>query len=113
VAFEADLPRIEDATTPACDRTTGANCVNPPVGADFYPIFSTRNTDDGCRWQLGGANIPGTKNTFGGNSTAEFGPLLLSVYPGPGFRPIFRYNNFRRILSFNPCTGIAEEGGED
>ena len=37
IAFEADLPRIEFATNPPCNRTTGANCVNPPIGADFYP----------------------------------------------------------------------------
>jgi hypothetical protein len=45
----------------------------------------------------------GTTNTFGGTSTAEFGPLLQSVYPVAGFVPSFRYNNFRNILSTNPC----------
>ncbi len=104
IAFEADLPRIEAADFGGnCNRSTGANCVNPPPGANFYPIFSTRNTIDGCRWQFGGPGIPGTKNTFGGTSTAEFGPLLFSDYPGPGFTPIHRTNNFRRILSSNPC----------
>jgi hypothetical protein len=90
--------------------------VNPPPGANFYPIFTT-GTDPGdqkgsgrdgggngsCVWQFGGTHIPGTTSTFGGNSTAEFGPLLQSVYPGAGFQPIFRYNNFRNILSTNPC----------
>jgi hypothetical protein len=104
MAFEADLPRIQAADFGGnCNRTTGANCLNPPPGANFYPIYSTRNTNQGCRWQFGGANIAGTKNTFGGNSTAQYGPLLQSVYPGPGFTPILRYNNFRRILSSNPC----------
>lgn len=104
IAFEADLPRIEAADFGGnCNRTTGANCLNPPPGANFYPIYSTRNTDQGCRWQLGGPNIPGTKNTFGGTSTAEYGPLFFSVYPGPGFTPITRTNNFRQILSSNPC----------
>jgi hypothetical protein len=106
VAFEADLPRIEAADFGGiCNRTTGANCVNPPPGANFYPIFSTRNSDSvGCFWQEGGANIPGTKNTFGGNSTAEFGPLLFLDYPGgPGFTPIHRTNDFRRVLNNNPC----------
>ncbi len=61
VAFEADLPRIEVFGAPNnCDRTTGAGCVNPPNGATFYPIFSTRGGFGGCLWQLGGANIPGT-----------------------------------------------------
>jgi hypothetical protein len=105
VAFEADLPRIEAADFGGnCNRSTGANCVNPPPGANFYPLFTTRNnTDVGCFWQLGGANIPGTKNTFGGTSTTEFGPLLFLNYPGPGFTPIHRTNDFRQVLNNNPC----------
>jgi hypothetical protein len=109
VGFEADLPRIEVpslSTNNNCNRTTGAGCVNPPNGASFYPIFSTRNTDEteGCMWQLGGANIPGTSNTFGGTSTAEYGPLLLSLYQRFGTNaPVYRYNNFRQVLSANPC----------
>jgi hypothetical protein len=117
VAFEADLPRIEAADLGGiCNRTTGANCVNPPPGANFYPIYTT-GTDPGdqrgggsdnggngsCVWQFGGTHIPGTTNTFGGNSTAEFGPLLQSLYPGAGSKPSFRYNNFRNVLSTNPC----------
>jgi hypothetical protein len=103
-AFEADLPRIEAADLGGiCNRTTGANCVNPPPGANFYPFFSTRRGDGNCLWQEGGANIPGTRNTFGGNSTVEFGPLLQLVYPGVGFKPVFRFNNFRRVLNNNPC----------
>jgi hypothetical protein len=90
VAFEADLPRIEAADVGGmCNRTTGENCVNPPPGANFYPIFSTWNRHEGCVWQLGGANISGTQQTFGGNSTAEFGSLLLSVYPAPGSPRLF------------------------
>ena len=106
--FEADLPRIEAADSidprfPACDRNTGANCVNPPPGAEFYPIYTTRRGVLGCQWQLGGPNIPGTVNTFGGTSTAEYGPLLRLTYPGAGFQPITRINNFRQILGHNPC----------
>src|SRR5262249_731117 len=66
VAFEADLPRIELQTNPPCDRNTGVNCVNPPVGADFYPIYSTTSSGGQCIWQLGGSLIPGTTNGFGG-----------------------------------------------
>ncbi len=85
--------------------------MNPPAGANFYPFFTTsRLSLVGCVWQLGGANIPGTKDTFGGNSTAEFGPLLQSVYPGPGGQPITRYNNFRQVLSNNPCTVFGNLG---
>ncbi len=108
VAFETDLPRIEAPDSGGiCNRTTGANCVNPPAGANFYPIFSTRSSDEGerCIWQLGGAYIPGTTNTFGGNSTVQYGPLLSLVYPSFGnpTQAIFRYNDFRRILPNNPC----------
>ena len=68
-------------------------------------IRSTRPAKHGhdCCLAVGRHVPPGTKNTFGGNSTAEFGPLLHSVYPGNGFMPLFRYNNFRRILNSNPC----------
>jgi hypothetical protein len=103
VAFEVDLPRIEFATTPACNRTTGADCVNPPVGANFYPFYSTRMQGDVCMWQLGGAYIPGTTNTFGGSSTAEFGGLLDLFYPVQG-GVSYRYNDFRQVLNYNPCT---------
>jgi hypothetical protein len=61
----------------------------------------------GCLWQLGGANIPGTTNTFGGSSAAEFGPLLFLDYPGPVFTPIHRTNDFRQVLDGNPCLNEA------
>jgi hypothetical protein len=104
VAFEADLPRIEAADFGGnCNRTTGANCVNPPPGAQFYPIYTTAKHGNDCVWHLGGPYLQNTTNTFGGNSTAEYGPLLLSNYMGAGFMPVFRYNNFRQILNTNPC----------
>jgi hypothetical protein len=105
VAFEADLPRIEAADFGGvCDRATGVDCVNPPPGAAFYPIYTTTKKSGDCLWQLGGPYIPGTRNTFGGTSTAEYGSLLLSTYASanpPGFTT--RYQNFRQILSENPC----------
>jgi hypothetical protein len=115
IAFEADLPRIEAADFGgSCNRFTGANCVNPPPGANFYPIYSTADPKKvesgskqlesaGCIWQLGGTNLKGTTNTFGGNSTAEFGPLLFSFYPNPNPAVRSRTNNFRNVLSSNPC----------
>jgi hypothetical protein len=111
VAFETDLPRIEDNPTlvPRCNRTTGANCTNPPTGARFYPIFSTTQIAGACAWQLGGPAIPGTTNNFGGTSTAEYGDLLSNVYPGPNNQPRFVINDFRRILPDNPCQlGAAD-----
>ena len=119
VAFETDLPRIEGAdfsTTNNCQRhvsnpadpSPGSGCVNPPLGpggvSAFYPIFSTTTAADGsCIWQEGGANIPGSTNTFGGTSTAEYGGLLLSNYPAAGFTVTQRYNNFNNTLDSNPC----------
>jgi hypothetical protein len=107
VGFETDLPRIEAADSidprfPPCNRTTGANCVNPPPGAAFYPFYTNTNTRFGCQWQLGGAHIPGTTRDFGGNSTAEYGPLLSLTYPTAA-GPVNRFNNFRRVLPSNPC----------
>jgi hypothetical protein len=106
VAFETDLPRIEDNGTQAnpCNRNTGANCVNPPPGANFYPFFTTTRVGDACVWQEGGANIPGTDQKFGGSSSTEFGSLLNLVYAGAGNQPTSRLNDFRRVLPINPCT---------
>jgi hypothetical protein len=103
VAFEADLPLIENKTSPSCNVFAGTNCVNPPLGAKFYPIYSTVHTNTaGCEWQFGGTHIPGTTNTFGGNSTAEFGHLLgLTVQDFSG--SITEFSNFRRVLDENPC----------
>lgn len=111
VAFETDLPRIEDSTNPPCQRhvanpadpSPGSGCVNPPVGATFYPFYSTGSLFGHCSWQLGGDHIPGTTNDFGGNSAAEFGQLLLLAYPAANGLPTLRYNDFRNILSSNPC----------
>ena len=69
MAFETDLPGIEvqgaQANPPFCDPNTGANCVNPPNGAQFYPIFSTTFRQGSCTWQEGGRFLPGTINDFG------------------------------------------------
>jgi hypothetical protein len=111
VAFEADLPRVEGSTNPPCQRfisnpaspKPGAGCVNPPVGASFYPFYSTTSAGGQCMWQLGGPFIPGTTDNFGGSSTAEYGPLLSLAYPGANGQPSFRFNNFRNVLDANPC----------
>jgi hypothetical protein len=77
--------------------------VNPPAGTTFYPIYTTGRSEGGCVWQLGGAFLPGTTNTFGGTSTTEYGPLLAEGYPAVGGVPTFRYNDFRQVLPNNPC----------
>ena len=111
VAFETDLPGIESEgaqdKSPFCDLTTGANCVNPPKGAQFYPFFTTALHDRTCTWQEGGSFIPGTTNHFGGSSTTEFGPLLQTVYPAAGFSTVAQYENFNSGDIPNPCrTGL-------
>jgi hypothetical protein len=122
VAFETDLPRIEGtdfSTTNDCQRhisnpadpSPGSGCVNPPNGPNgpaFYPLYTTANSGGTCIWQQGGANIPGTTNNFGGSSTTEFGGLLASPYPAAGFTITQRYNNFRNILSNNPCPASSK-----
>jgi hypothetical protein len=107
IAFEADLPRIEasdsQANPPFCNRTTGADCVNPPAGAQFYPFYSTTIRHGSCTWQEGGKFIPGTINDFGGSSTTEFGPLLNTVFPAAGFTTVNRIDNFNSGNMRNPC----------
>ena len=95
------------AASATASRAT--NCVNPPPGSNFYPIYTTGSSTQNpsanghCVWQFGGPYIKGTTNTFGGNSAAEFGPLLFSFYPNPNPAIRLRTNNFRNVLSSNPC----------
>jgi hypothetical protein len=116
VAFEADLPAIEFATVPECNNLTGANCVNPPKGAAFYPLFSTFKASDGsCGWQLGGAHIPGTVNNFGGTSASEFGTAPLALVfqaPLPAGNEIL-FEDFRRVLNSNPCAAATDADIQD
>ncbi len=107
VAFETDLPNVERSNTaaPPCNPMTGTNCVNPPPGAAFYPIFTTALTEDGCSWQFGGAHIPGTLQTFGGNSTAEYGPLVHLPFLRGG-NVVMPAPDFRRVVPYNPCPSF-------
>lgn len=106
IAFEADLPAIEPLSYCTLD---GTGCLNPPAGAQFYPIYSTRSRPEGgCAWQEGGTRIPGTTNTFGGTSTTEYGPKLTTYYPGdPGFPEGMYVDNFRNVLTANPCMSTG------
>jgi hypothetical protein len=108
-AFEADLPRIEDPAV--CDRFTGVGCTlipttddlgatGQPMPAAFYPFFSTTRSGGQCLWQLGN-HIPGSLNDFGQN--AQYGTLLNLTYTTTGGGPTTRYNDFRQVLSTNPC----------
>jgi hypothetical protein len=102
IAFEADLPRIEDQVSPC--RFTGVGCTNPPAGAQFYPFYSTRSDQGACAWQEGGDFIPGTIDDFGGSSATEYGTVpLATIYPGPTGTPFTRWNNFNSGDMANPC----------
>jgi hypothetical protein len=108
VAFETDLPALEteDAqfNPPFCDQDTGANCVNPPNGAQFYPFFTTAVVGGGsCNWQEGGNFIPGTINHFGGSAHAEFGGLLRVLFPEPHFKTSSPFSDFNSGDFSNPC----------
>ncbi len=107
VAFETDLPRIEASDVqfnpPFCNLQTGANCVDPPYGAQFYPFFTTTIHDFTCTWQEGGNYIPGTIEHFGGSSTAEYGGPLYELFPEPGFTTTRRIETFNSGDLRNPC----------
>lgn len=88
--------RLPRTGWPACRSQTGA-ALGPASVIRGPPLVPA------CEWQLGGPFIPGTTNEFGGNSAAEFGPLLSLAYPAANGAPTFRYNNFRNVLGSNPC----------
>jgi len=100
VAFEANLPGIDIN----CGVLTGKGCHNPPQGASFYPIFSTTvDQSRVCYWQLGGPNIQGMLNNFGGTPTAEYGGPDRLFYPDFGY---FSIQNYHRALDNNPCLAV-------
>jgi hypothetical protein len=121
MAFETDLPRIEDfrpdspfgGVTQNCQRFIqnpsdphpGQGCVNPPPQSRDYPFYVTTKSRGTCFWtEVGGVHVARLTNAFGGSSATEFGSLLASDYPvSPAGTVSTRYQNFRRILSTNPC----------
>ncbi len=103
-ALEADLPAIEST----CNVEKGTGCYLIPRDdegqpAQFYPYYSTtRGATGGCVWQIGGA-IPGATNDFGNHT--QWGQLLQLEYltAGGGGTSRKLYEDFRNILSSNPC----------
>ncbi len=109
-AFETDLPRIEvPSLSPNnnCNRSTGAGCVNPPNGANFYPFYNANTSGGVCNWFEGGDGTP--HNTFDGVSSAgEFGavltPAMKLTYPAHNASgTLMRWNDFRTIHPTNLC----------
>jgi hypothetical protein len=65
--FQTDIPSSELT----CDFVTGANCVAPPVGAQFYPFYNQLGWGNECVLAFGN-DIPGrTTNNFG--KDAQYG----------------------------------------
>ena len=100
VAFETDMPEFD----PNCNGVTGAGCTVPAKGMKFYPFYTTGfDPAEGCRWQFGGGQIPGTLNDFGGNPTTAWGHLFDSLFQtGPNSAAEF-FTDFRHALDENPC----------
>src|SRR2546430_5505558 len=101
-----DKTKISDDLDHA--TVTAAYCV---VGVFFFFSSRRRHTRFDCDWSSDVCSSDLT-NTFGGSSTAEFGPLLQLTYPSPnppGYTK--RWNDFRRILSSNPCP--AQNNGAE
>ena len=113
LAFETDLPRIEAPDVSPfnpCNRSTGSGCVKPPltddhVAVDFYPFYSaSTGYGPACAWAFGN-DIPGHSiNDFG--KIDQYGPLLRLSYLAFGGlgATTTRFNDFRNVLSSNPCT---------
>jgi hypothetical protein len=104
IAFESDMPRNE-IETGQCNRDTGQGCTIVPVTDDgepaaFYPFFSTAERQGSCMWQFGN-HIPGSRNDF--NQYNQYGQLLVVTYTGVGGAPVTHFEDFRQILSQNPC----------
>jgi hypothetical protein len=116
-AFENDNPRIEAADFGGlCNRTTGAGCTIVPRTddegrplVDFYPYYSSTSaalSTSFCVWQIG-ANIPNS-NLYGGD--AQYGTQLFLDYLAFGGHgaTLTRVNDYRQILSQNPCQASSK-----
>ena len=111
VAFETDLPRIEGSDVSSnngCQRhltdpNPGAGCVNPPNGASFYPIYTTKTMYGACYWVEGGPYIPGASHPAGSTSAQQYGGLIKLAYPSVG-GILYLLEDFRNVLNNNPCT---------
>lgn len=101
--FGANVPCQRHILNPA-DPHPGRGCVNPPPGSDFYPFYTTTQSQGRCYWQQGGPYIPGTTHKFGGSAHAEYGPLRVITYPAAPFGSVTkRFNDFRSANKANPC----------
>ena len=95
------MPAIE----PTCNGVSPVGCTLIPQTdegdpATFYPFYTITRTSHGCVWQFGN-DIPGQITDFSQN--AQYGVLLQQSYTQQGGSTANFYNDFRNILSNNPC----------
>jgi hypothetical protein len=106
VAFNTDLPAIEQSLTPTCNGDTGAHCTRiPPTDdhapATFYPYYTSGHALGGCAWTIG-QHVPGFSTAdYGRNS--QYGQLLKVTYPNVHHTTSSSFNDFQQILPNNPC----------
>jgi hypothetical protein len=105
MGFEADLPAIEFTT---CDTFTGTGCTLIPTDDDgepaaFYPFYSTTSQNGACVWRFGN-HQPGSTNDFHQNQ--QYGTLLQLSYTSTGGSAVVAYEDYRQILSTNPCPAV-------
>jgi hypothetical protein len=94
--LETNLSQLEAAFGFGCNRLTGAGCVVPPPGVEFYPFPHTQPfSSSRCGWSIG-ADIPGQISNFGGMSSA-WGPVLFANYGD-----VTLGDNFAQTID-NPC----------
>ena len=109
VAFEADLPRIEEADLkgpgPFCNVTTGANCVNPPAWPAVLSVLhhgQQRRRLQLAAWRRQPGRDPEHVRRFLGCRIRKPAQAHLchDHQRSPG--AAIRMNDFQRVLP-NPC----------
>jgi hypothetical protein len=109
VAFNTDLPRIEDSPGygGSCNRSTGAGCTIIPktddgAQAQFYPYYTSGHALGGCAWTIGQSVRNFTTRDYGRNN--EYGQILPVTYiAGPNGATVTRFNDYQNVLPNNPC----------
>jgi hypothetical protein len=105
-AFETDLPRVEEGIA-GCDPFTATGCTLLPTTDDgtpapFYPYFTIASNGSSCTWVYGNTVAGLTTKNFGANH--QYGTYDTGVeYTGLHGVPFAKADDFRKILSSNPC----------
>jgi hypothetical protein len=105
IGFNTDLPAIESQTQP-CSYETGRGCTRIPLTDDgtpavFYPYYTSGHALGGCAWAPG-QTVPGfSTRDYGKN--AQYGHLLKVTYADTGGTTSSQYNDYQKILPYNPC----------